>query len=446
MLSAKRNYWSMQQSLKKKKNKYYTKSYITTLRIVAYKRGNTMCKYSLSQAEYVMLEYAKQFHTHSKIDDFQQFWKYRYNVNPIKLINKDLLCQSSIAISVEHFTIPQLKNILKENNLPCSGKKGDLVKRILSDMDYDIINAYFPYRYYELTEIGEQYKYSRDFENAIWVHRHPNYNITVAEINTDNPNEYAISKLKKMASYYANHNQWGMYRNARHSIADILKTENYKEHAFSVYIEICVLDIAVNNSVFRDIPPGIIHQIRKLSSNLGYLNNEYLLMSNILIAIKAIPTTIKYDNVNDVALYLKEKIIDSTYDPPENLQLNAIICTDDDSNEHFTDKEYNIHNSDENNLTETNIKPITNSDTVPLSVEENMNNSGIERIDISADFENIGAKVPNNANDGCLCAGAAIYFGPLLFISIIMFILNFFWLGTIIGLIYIIICLIAYKI
>ena len=76
-----------------------------------------MCKYSLSQAEYVMLEYAKQFHTHSKIDDFQQFWKYRYNVNPIKLIqsliNKDLLCQSSIAISVEHFTIPQLKNILK---------------------------------------------------------------------------------------------------------------------------------------------------------------------------------------------------------------------------------------------------------------------------------------------------------------------------------------------
>ena len=51
----------------------------------------------------------------------------------------------------------------------------------------------------------------------------------------------------------------------------------------------------------------------------------------------------------------------------------------------------------------------------------------------------------NKLEKGCLLSVAAIYFGPLLFISIIMFILKFFWLGTIIGLIYIIICLIAYK-
>ena len=47
---------------------------------------------------------------------------------------------------------------------------------------------------------------------------------------------------------------------------------------------------------------------------------------------------------------------------------------------------------------------------------------------------------------GCLFSVAAIYFGPLLLIAILLFILNLSWLGAIIALIYIIICLIAYKI
>ena len=401
-----------------------------------------MDKYSLSSAEYVMLEYAKRFHTHSKIDDFQQFWKYKYDVNPIELIqsliDKNLLREGSIATSVEHLTIPKLKQILKENNLPCSGNKDVLVKRILSEIDCDVLNTYFPYRYYELTETGEQYKNSSNFENALWVHRHPNYDVTVSEIGDKSPNEYAIMKFKKLSKYYADREQWGLYRNTRCDIAELLKAENYTEYSFTVYIEVCVLDIAIGIAALPDVPPGIINQLRKLASDLGYLDNEYLLLSNILAAINNIPIAIKYDNVNDVALFLKEKIIDITYEPPENLQINTIICQHHGNGKRNAQQQNDIQNLIEDNSVGEYFDQGESPDSAISFADEDavtVHDPDIEKTNLA---DNIEAETSEGS--GCLLAIAAIYFSPLILIAIILFMFNCVGLGILSLLVYVMMC------
>jgi len=98
-------------------------------------------------------------------------------------------------------------------------------------------------------------------------------------------NDIKWAQLNKKLLTHAQSNHWGLYRNARLSMGDILKKESKEVEALDTYLEVCYLDInGPNNCGTRDpsilkeyppfdpkssfIAPGVINYIDRLVSNL----------------------------------------------------------------------------------------------------------------------------------------------------------------------------------
>jgi len=100
----------------------------------------------------------------------------------------------------------------------------------------------------------------------------------------DNEVKYALLELE--LEKYANEYQWGLYRNARLSMGDILKKEGKTSEAINTYLEVCYIDInGPNNCGTRDpeilkefppfdpknafIAPGVINYLLTLMDQAG---------------------------------------------------------------------------------------------------------------------------------------------------------------------------------
>lgn len=78
------------------------------------------------------------------------------NVGPARsrLLKGGYLRRGSVQKSIERKTIPELKAILAEKELKLSGKKGELVQRLLNNVPPDELEELFPIGVYEATEKG----------------------------------------------------------------------------------------------------------------------------------------------------------------------------------------------------------------------------------------------------------------------------------------------------
>lgn len=72
-----------------------------------------------------------------------------------KHVDTDLLALSSLEMDLNAYTIPDLKEFLSQNNLKVSGKKSDLVHRLMENLSEDQIRTFAPDSYYYLTPHGE---------------------------------------------------------------------------------------------------------------------------------------------------------------------------------------------------------------------------------------------------------------------------------------------------
>ena len=79
------------------------------------------------------------------------------NVGPAlgRLLCGKYLSYSSIEKSISQKTIPELKSILIEHDLKTSGKKAELVHRLMDNLSSNEIEALFPFSVYEITPKGE---------------------------------------------------------------------------------------------------------------------------------------------------------------------------------------------------------------------------------------------------------------------------------------------------
>ncbi|MBS6215384.1 MAG: SAP domain-containing protein [Clostridiales bacterium] len=80
------------------------------------------------------------------------------NVGPAlgRLLDGGYLQLGSIEQRIALKTVPELKAILAERELKVSGKKSDLISRIIQNLDEDLIKELFPINIYSLTEKGTQ--------------------------------------------------------------------------------------------------------------------------------------------------------------------------------------------------------------------------------------------------------------------------------------------------
>lgn len=88
-------------------------------------------------------------------------WFYDYGIGNLemyfkKLVDKGFLQVGDVKSSIEHSTVPVIKRILTEHNLPTKGRKAELIELLLSNVSLDELDKCFTERYYQLTELGEQ--------------------------------------------------------------------------------------------------------------------------------------------------------------------------------------------------------------------------------------------------------------------------------------------------
>lgn len=113
-----------------------------------------------------VLYYARTFTTSQTI--FQSFWFYDFAIDNVCSV-LDMLCKngfiyiSSARESVYKLKVSQLKEFLKESGLKVSGKKEELIKRLLDNCDDEFLESHITDRNYELTELGKQELQENDY-------------------------------------------------------------------------------------------------------------------------------------------------------------------------------------------------------------------------------------------------------------------------------------------
>ena len=88
--------------------------------------------------EILALSYAETFHLSG--DEYQGFWWWRYGVRDVpamlrSLQSRGFITEGGVDSAVKACNAPELKDFLKSQGMKVSGKKADLINRILTEAD-----------------------------------------------------------------------------------------------------------------------------------------------------------------------------------------------------------------------------------------------------------------------------------------------------------------------
>jgi hypothetical protein len=156
--------------------------------------------------EILILFYIEGFYKEQ--ETFQSFWLYNYGIENVRDILNNLFDRNFIQIgtlesSINLETASSIKEQLKKQNLKVSGKKEELVKRLLNEVSIDVLSGIFTKHPYELTETGKQ-AISKE-EYVLYIHKN----------NIEDLNIWTMNKMMNEKPYYPYRDKiWG-YLNSR---------------------------------------------------------------------------------------------------------------------------------------------------------------------------------------------------------------------------------------
>lgn len=108
--------------------------------------------------EILMLFMASKYKTGN--NDFPRYWEYNYKIkNPQEILtsleNRGFIQQGGLKETLSSLMVNDLKEELSANGLKTSGKKEELVNRLIDSVDCHVLETKFPNKPYKLTELGE---------------------------------------------------------------------------------------------------------------------------------------------------------------------------------------------------------------------------------------------------------------------------------------------------
>lgn len=122
----------------------------------------------------------------------QSFWTFSYSANVAKIVKK-LISNNYIALdfdlekSLKSCKVPELKEILKSNGLPVSGRKDELIDRIIESADRNTYQNVLK-KVWLLSPEGEKLVNDTDF--IMYAHRHLSSHVNINDVY----NEYLLNK------------------------------------------------------------------------------------------------------------------------------------------------------------------------------------------------------------------------------------------------------------
>lgn len=265
-------------------------------------------KQGLYPHEIIMLEYAPYFKTSN--NSFQNFWYYQYSVTDPQsildsLYNRGFIEVGDLKSALEKLKLSELKDELKLLNQKVTGKKDELIDRLLENGDVGYLNHKYKERYFALTPKGEQ----ELKENQYVSYLHRNRHMTVWEMNqriaqTHYPyRDILWGYFNEQSGKHFQNFDFGLYRNIRLNMHNFLCEEEKYRKAFRLLAEVISYDLSGLGNSFKfvldnkfdkkircesslsnfftdeddvTLPPGIIRYFETLKEKLNLSNDEFI--------------------------------------------------------------------------------------------------------------------------------------------------------------------------
>lgn len=269
--------------------------------------------------EILALSYAETYHL--KGDEYQGFWWWRYGVRDVAAMLKSLqkrgfIIEGGVDSAVRACKATELKEFLKSQGLKVSGKKDDLIERVLTEADPAAVQRAFPDRTYALTAKGRAVLEA----NAAIVEAHKDPMMRIWDVPEKDLNRRPKTNDERwyeMNVAYMDHAQkgdFGLARNVRLDMAELLISEGRYADAIDTLCSVMVHDLSgvgnnYNHQLFLQvgashlfpyekslatIPPGVIKLVRKCqkSANMGEDELQSLLLNGLARYAGSVPITL----------------------------------------------------------------------------------------------------------------------------------------------------------
>ncbi len=209
----------------------------------------TPSKQGLYPHEIMLLEYAPSFKTSN--NTFQHFWYWQYSVKepqPIldSLCERGFIKMGDLRSAIEKLKLPEIKEELKLINQKVTGKKAELIDRLMENGDIVSLDAKYSERYYVLTPKGEQ----ELKENQYVSYLHRNRHMSVWEMNqriakTHYPyRDILWGYFNEQTGIHFQNFDFGLYRNTILNMYRFLMEENKPRTAFHMLCEVLSFDLS----------------------------------------------------------------------------------------------------------------------------------------------------------------------------------------------------------
>lgn len=267
-------------------------------------------KQGLFPHEILMLSYAHTYKTSA--NDFQGFWYYLYSVlDPqrilVSLVERGFLSIGGLRETIERLKVSELKDELQIIGEKTTGKKAELVERLMKAGNVQDLEQRHIERYFCLTEKGQQ----EINENEYVLYLHRLKYMPVWDMNyllfKDNPSKLGYRdvlwrEFNIQSECHFENNDFGLFRNTRLHMYQFLMEEKKYQSAFKMLCEVIAYDLSglensenldlneayikfkleriikmgfpYNVSVYR-LPPAIIGWIANMKDVLKYTEKEF---------------------------------------------------------------------------------------------------------------------------------------------------------------------------
>ena len=219
-------------------------------------RTATPSKGGLYPHEILMLAYAHQYKT--KGNKFQQFWRYAYSVKDpqsvlTSLCKRGFIEQDNLRSTLERLKVTDIKTELKQLNAKVSGKKADLIDRLLAEADISDLREKYKDRYYQLTQLGAQ----ELEENPYVLYLHDHKYMSIWEMNCALANARPGFSYKDILWGYFNTQSikyiearnYAEYRCTKLNMYQFLMERNKQDYAFDFLCEVAAWDLCPHSSL-----------------------------------------------------------------------------------------------------------------------------------------------------------------------------------------------------
>ena len=282
--------------------------------------------FGLYPHEILLLSYASKYKTVG--NEYPKFWWYDYGIRDVdvalkSLKDRDFLKIGSLKSAIENETVAVLKDILKNNNMKVSGKKAQLVQRILEELpEKELKNCFTKYTY-ELTDSGKTILDNE--KHILYIHRHRIEDLDIWSLNKMVQERAGIpyrdviwGYMNQRSMIYLKNGDFGLYRNCRFSMSEFVMEEGRLENSISLLAEIIRFDLSgLSNNFsgkfmdlyidmyfpYKDsiltVAPGIINRVRDYQNRKSLSDNE--LKMKLLEDMRRIQLPFSVFTVNECA-------------------------------------------------------------------------------------------------------------------------------------------------